>query len=501
MSLDPGTILSIIDLVQRAVAIYKCIDDLPQQMAQLGKRMETLNVFLVSFSAFVKDYPRSTQKQDLTLYLKNIEENVDQVHELFDRYQKGIVSRSHDLELRFRWATSLWYSLIDNSPEKIQAIMDEIEHYTTMLNNYMTLELLRLTQAALKPKPKPKPAPQTAASKSRPGPSTPPTLPPPAIKVKKPDDVTKQPHLGPPAGTGNRKQTTPATKPSPQTTAPKAPKAPSPSPTPTARPPRPSTSPRPKPSPTQPPQPGANPNARIVTVNPKPPRPTTPNPPPPTTPAAPRLLTPPRSLSILIIDPSNTGRSIQAEALLRLLAHRFPRFPLTKIHSAGFFVRDPAPDSCAALIANLDYALPTFQKPFTPSGAPPQPEALAGVFDLGGDAIPDVRKAFEGRGSRGVRRGLFGYDFVAVFTKRELVNLGKLRKAVGGGARAKVVHLGDYKGEGFREIGVPTKSRGGKEDWEKKAREICTALEGFLRKEVGWVPPVQAVKDGTLAVA
>ncbi|KAK3352502.1 hypothetical protein B0T25DRAFT_455314 [Lasiosphaeria hispida] len=422
MSLDPGTILSIIDLVQRAVAIYKCIDDLPQQMAQLGKRMETLNVFLVSFSAFVKDYPRSTQKQDLTLYLKNIEENVDQVHELFDRYQKGIVSRSHDLELRFRWATSLWYSLIDNSPEKIQAIMDEIEHYTTMLNNYMTLELLRLTQAALKPKPKPKPAPQTAASK-------------------------------------------------------------------------------PKPSPTQPPQPGANPNARIVTVNPKPPRPTTPNPPPPTTPAAPRLLTPPRSLSILIIDPSNTGRSIQAEALLRLLAHRFPRFPLTKIHSAGFFVRDPAPDSCAALIANLDYALPTFQKPFTPSGAPPQPEALAGVFDLGGDAIPDVRKAFEGRGSRGVRRGLFGYDFVAVFTKRELVNLGKLRKAVGGGARAKVVHLGDYKGEGFREIGVPTKSRGGKEDWEKKAREICTALEGFLRKEVGWVPPVQAVKDGTLAVA
>ncbi|KAK0714761.1 hypothetical protein B0H67DRAFT_487888 [Lasiosphaeris hirsuta] len=411
MSLDPGTILSIIDLVQRAITIYKAVDDLPQQMSQLGKRMETLNVFLASFSTFVKGHPRTTQKQDLTLYLKNIEENVEKVHDLFDRYQKGIVSRSHDLDLRFRWATSMWFSLIDNSPEKIQAIMDEIEHYTNMLNNYMTLELLRLTQAALQPKPAPK-------------------------------------------------ATTPATKKPPQT----APKAPSPSPTT-----KPSLNPRPPPA--------------ASTTTPAPPRPSSRT-----------------GLSLLVIDPSNTGRSLQAEALLRLLAHRFPPFPFTKIHSAGFFVRDTAADSCAAAIARLDYALPMFQKPITPSGAPPQAEALAGVFGLGGDGVPEVRKAFEGRGSRGVRRGVFGYDFVAVFTKRELVNLGKLRKALGGEGKARLVHLGDYKGEGFREIGVPKKMRGGKENWVKKAEEICTALEGFLKKEVKWVPPV-AIKNGALAAA
>jgi hypothetical protein len=147
MALDPGSIVTAIDLVQRAIEIYQRIEALPQQMTQLGRRMERLNVFLVQLEAFVRRkkpgsaYARlfSGQKEALGLLLSSIKEHSEKVYDLFERYEKGILSRTHDLQFRVKWAAQIWFSLVDSSPEKIQAIMDDIDYDRGVLSDYMTL--------------------------------------------------------------------------------------------------------------------------------------------------------------------------------------------------------------------------------------------------------------------------------------------------------------------------------------------------------------------------
>ncbi|KAK0653160.1 hypothetical protein B0T16DRAFT_111566 [Cercophora newfieldiana] len=146
MALDPGTILSIIDLIQRTVTLYERIEGLPQQMTNLGRRMQSLNIYLVPLEAFVKSKPNTAsarlfpgQKEDLSKLLGNIKSNAEKVHDLFERYENGILSRSRDLVFRARWASQIWFSLVDSSPEKIQALMDDIEYDRGILNDYLTL--------------------------------------------------------------------------------------------------------------------------------------------------------------------------------------------------------------------------------------------------------------------------------------------------------------------------------------------------------------------------
>ncbi|KAK0633977.1 hypothetical protein B0T14DRAFT_415668 [Immersiella caudata] len=148
MALDPGTILSVIDLIKQTVALYERIDGLPQQMTNLGRRMESLNIYLVPLEAFVKSKNTAStayarlfpgQKEELAKLLGNIKLNAEKVHDLFERYEKGILSRSRDLVFRTKWAGQIWFSLVDSSPEKIQTLMDEIEYDRRILNDYLTL--------------------------------------------------------------------------------------------------------------------------------------------------------------------------------------------------------------------------------------------------------------------------------------------------------------------------------------------------------------------------
>ncbi|GAB1316770.1 hypothetical protein MFIFM68171_06980 [Madurella fahalii] len=167
MALDLGTVLAVVEVVNKAIEIYQRIESLPQQMTQLGGRMERLNKFLVRLELFVKRNPAkassslySGQIEDLGKLLDGIKDNATKVYDLFERYQKGILSRSMDLEFRAKWLSHLWFSLIDNSPEKIQAIMDEIEYDRDLLRDYMSL------MAIDRP---PEPTPTSRAGKAGPG--------------------------------------------------------------------------------------------------------------------------------------------------------------------------------------------------------------------------------------------------------------------------------------------------------------------------------------------
>lgn len=154
MALDLGTVLAVVEVVNKAIEIYHRIEGLPQQMAQLGRRMELLNIFLVRLEVFVKKNPTRAssslypgQMEDLGKLLDGIKDKATKVYDLFERYQKGILSRSMDLEFRAKWMSHIWFSLIDNSPEKVQATMDEIEYDRDVLRDYMGLMAIDRPQA------------------------------------------------------------------------------------------------------------------------------------------------------------------------------------------------------------------------------------------------------------------------------------------------------------------------------------------------------------------
>lgn len=65
--------------------------------------------------------------------------NAGKVYDVFTRYENGILPCSHDLMFRARWASQTWFSLVDNSPEKIQVLVDDIDYDRGILTDYLVL--------------------------------------------------------------------------------------------------------------------------------------------------------------------------------------------------------------------------------------------------------------------------------------------------------------------------------------------------------------------------
>ncbi|KAK3293820.1 uncharacterized protein B0H64DRAFT_398760 [Chaetomium fimeti] len=407
--MDLGTVLTVVELVQKAIAIYERIDNLPQQMAQLGRRMENLNLFLVRLQNFLVETSKNNKKSktqllsgqldDLRKLLAGIKANAETVYDLFDRYKSGILSRSKDLKFRASWMTQLWFSVVDNSADKVQVIMEDIDQQRSLLRDYLVLMAV-----------------EKAYEPTRPG---------------------REPEQKPPGTLA----------------------------APTKR--------RPVPSP-----------------SPTPPR---------------------RDYKILFVDPYNEGRSVVAEALVKLLAQMTQRargggdWRIGEVSSAGFFTKRR--NQAVEAIDGLDYSERSFKLPWRPGGQAPDSTALAAVFDNKWADFPfkkDIRKEMLGRTSRGVPKDVFArFDFVFVFTIREHDNMVKLKEALlrkeGPGAvprcKGRVLQLGTYlaqKRGQVREILNPVEggdSKKNREAWNQQVSEIRTALKGFLKQEMRWVPP------------
>ncbi|KAL1842115.1 hypothetical protein VTJ49DRAFT_5994 [Mycothermus thermophilus] len=160
MALDLGTVLAVAELVQKALEIYRRIDDLPDQMAQIGRRMKQLNNVLVVFHEFIQSQEQnakrttagsgkqsllSGQLNDLREVFDDIKFTAKKVHDLFDRYENGILSRSLDLEFRKPLFARVWFAVFDNPADRAEALIREIDGYCTNLNVY--LNLLNLKKA------------------------------------------------------------------------------------------------------------------------------------------------------------------------------------------------------------------------------------------------------------------------------------------------------------------------------------------------------------------
>ncbi|KAK4140818.1 uncharacterized protein C8A04DRAFT_14604 [Dichotomopilus funicola] len=443
--MDLGTVMTVVDLVQKAIEIYQKIESLPVQLERLGRRMEAINMVLVRLQNFLQQADQNNRKtgqggghgkllpgqlSDLHKLLQGIQTNAAAVYDVFDRYNKGILSRSKDLTFRASWMAQVWFSLVDNSADKVEDLMKDIDHQRSVLNDYLVFVLVEKAYE----------------------PSTPRLGRPPERKLLMPpptNNNSNHSNGGLNHGTSSVRQ---------------RPVLPSPSPSP-----------------------------------------------------------PRKDYRILFVDPYNEGRSVIAEALLKMIGQLTLQqatkdkdkdtnnWRIAQISSAGFFIkrRHGATDA----VDTLDYSEKSFQLPWRPGGEPPNAAAMAAVFDNKWADYPfkrEVQTATLGRKSTGLPKDVFStFDFVVVFTMREHDNMVKLKQALSTkkGATAipcgkgRVLQLGAYLGQKkgqVREILHTLEEKNGRKNrevWNRQVSDIRTALKGFLRQEMKWTAPVGDEKE------
>ncbi|KAM7198821.1 hypothetical protein V8F33_004835 [Rhypophila sp. PSN 637] len=146
MALDLGTIVTAVEVVQKAIEMCKRVEDLPDQMKALGRRMELQKTVLLQVESFVKEYSKGVdpileagQQQDLMRIIGNVKENADKVYELFEREKENILSREYNLQFKFKLPARIWFALVENQPEKIKGVMEDINHDREELSHYLQI--------------------------------------------------------------------------------------------------------------------------------------------------------------------------------------------------------------------------------------------------------------------------------------------------------------------------------------------------------------------------
>jgi protein-tyrosine-phosphatase len=208
--------------------------------------------------------------------------------------------------------------------------------------------------------------------------------------------------------------------------------------------------------------------------------------------------------SILFVDPLNIGRSRVAEAYASLMKEGAinigEKWPIGTVDSAGFFVKNGS--DCAQELKNLNLRWP---QEFRWGNWPPSEVPMAALFDNKSHDHPykdKIKKAIFTRGSKGIKKDIFSkFDYILVFTRRELINLLAMKtaftslseNAVGPDEKGKVIHLGQYLTLGKTvEILDAKKDKDGnfsRENWNRTVAQIKTAFKGFLKEELGWTKP------------
>ncbi|KAH8880240.1 hypothetical protein GQ53DRAFT_670222 [Thozetella sp. PMI_491] len=394
MSLSLDTLLQAVELVQKAIEIYQRINDLPKQMTDLGQRLEKLSIFLGRLEMFAKNNAGSVydglfsgQKQELAHILKGVRDNVAKAYDLFDRYEKGIISREHDITFRVKWAAQLWFSLVDNTPEKVEALMQDIDHDRAFLGDYLGLMNAQGIQHMLNSGTAGKPADRAKERAARPAPSR-------------------------------------------------------------------------------------------------------------------------KDYSVIFIDPYNVGRSVIAEAWLRLFMEwtlaskaNAASWRIGECRSAGLFVKNKS--DCVGILDKLDYTYPSFKKPFAAGNASPDWKPREALFANKRYDYPQKQRVEETIGakrSRGVTKAIFReHDYIIVFTNREHDNMVKLKEALvkqeGASAapwgKARLLMLGAYLSPPTEVLDPPKNPDGtnNKQNWERGVAQIKSAVEAFLRDELQWEAP------------
>jgi hypothetical protein len=141
---SPISPMEAIDIIERAIALYKKVKDTPEQINKIGRRMERLNNYLHELQELLdtKKNPgglaslRPINKVQLESIIKDIKADGQQVYELLKRWEKNIGPLG--LQWRFDWFGHMVYGL-GSSPDKLDALADNIDKHLNDIDHFILL--------------------------------------------------------------------------------------------------------------------------------------------------------------------------------------------------------------------------------------------------------------------------------------------------------------------------------------------------------------------------
>ncbi|EON98835.1 hypothetical protein UCRPA7_5629 [Phaeoacremonium minimum UCRPA7] len=173
MSLSLDTVLQVIEIVNKAVEVYQRIQDAPEQMRRIGKRMERLRSLLGHLEQLLRREEkralarlRPAQTEDLLAIMEDIRDDSAKVDALFHKWDNDI--GPFGFQFRFKTIAQAYFAL-GSSSEKLSSIADDIELHRQDLRDYLQLmgcvginELLVAGPANSAPKAGARPSPSPA---------------------------------------------------------------------------------------------------------------------------------------------------------------------------------------------------------------------------------------------------------------------------------------------------------------------------------------------------
>jgi protein-tyrosine-phosphatase len=167
---SPISPMEAIDIIERAIELYKKVKDMPEQIKKIGRRMERLDGYLHELQDLLdtKKNPggiaslRPVNTAQLEAIMKDIKKDGQKVYELLRKWEKNIGPGG--VVLRFDWFAHLVFAM-GSSPDKLDELADDIDKHLVDINHFIVILLgfaqnKQLVQRA-PPPPSPKLAPVT----------------------------------------------------------------------------------------------------------------------------------------------------------------------------------------------------------------------------------------------------------------------------------------------------------------------------------------------------
>lgn len=173
---DPlGTVMQVVEVIGKVIEIYKKIQDAPEQIRRIGKRMTRLNTILCSLESLLRTDEKNSLARlgpvltdELRAVINDIRKEGEEVHSLFDKWDKDI--GPWGLQFRFKVATQAYFAL-GSSSDKLQALSDSIDEHREelrdLLNVMMGIGINQLLVVGRAPAPIRQPSPSPSPEPPR----------------------------------------------------------------------------------------------------------------------------------------------------------------------------------------------------------------------------------------------------------------------------------------------------------------------------------------------
>ncbi|KAF2405186.1 hypothetical protein EJ06DRAFT_518213 [Trichodelitschia bisporula] len=139
----PISPMEAIEIVQKAVALYKKIQDAPEQVAKIGKRMERLEHYLRGLQELLNAKSSNTlaslqpaQTQQLKLVIQDIKSDSQQIYDILYKWDNNV--GPFGLELRFKTMAQALFAT-GSSPDKLNDLCESIQQHQSELRDFLQL--------------------------------------------------------------------------------------------------------------------------------------------------------------------------------------------------------------------------------------------------------------------------------------------------------------------------------------------------------------------------